>query len=95
MEKNKYVMNDLAARDPRSFKAWRAGQDDGRTKRYLDWAKRQRNLSEMDLVERYKETLWEGEVQGEKVSPSGTLLARLVVPAVGLLAGVLLVGFFA
>lgn len=89
--KKKFVMTDVSASDPRSFKAWKAGKDDGRTDRYLKWAKNRPNLSEMDLVERYRETTWEGEVSGKT---SNSLLARVGVPLFGLVLGALAVWVF-
>lgn len=91
MEDNRYVMKDLAAQDPRSFKAWRAGQDDGRTKQYLEWAKRQKNLSEMDLIENYKKVIWESEVFGSNKNPSST---NVLIPILGISLGASLVCLF-
>ena len=90
MEKN-FVLTDVSASDPRSFKAWKAGKDDGRTKRYLDWANRQKNLSEMDLIENYKKVLWESEVLGKNNHPSST---NILIPFLGISLGAFLVFLF-
>lgn len=91
VEENRYMMKDLAARDPRSFKAWRAGQDDGRTKQYLKWAKHQKNLSEMDLIDNYRKVIWASSLPGNNKNPSST---NILIPILGISLGIFLVFLF-
>ena len=91
------VMSDWASKDPRSFKAWKAGTDDGRVAKFAAWAKRHPGLSEEGLVNNYRDsrpTLANRPEPSKQFSLVERLVTVYLAPIVGLLVGTWLVSLF-